>query len=186
MANIKVISYEEATGKLKDIYDGLIEKRGKLADVHTIQSLNPDTIIAHMQLYMTIMFSHSPLTRAQREMIAVVVSAANGCSYCQQHHGAALNNYWKNRARIELLKINYETAGLDIADTKLCRYAIELTIHPDNFENENRIMDLKETGLEDRAILDATLVVAYFNFVNRIVLALGVQLEEKAGEGYKY
>ena len=186
MANIKVISFEEATGKLKDIYDGLIEKRGKLADVHTIQSLNPDTIIAHMELYMTIMFSRSPLTRAQREMIAVVVSAANGCSYCQQHHGAALNNYWKNDVRIELLKINYETAGLDITDTKLCRYAIELTIHPDNFENENRIMDLKETGLEDRAILDTTLVVAYFNFVNRIVLALGVQLEEKAGEGYKY
>jgi len=87
MANIKVISYEEATGKLKDIYDGLIEKRGKLADVHTILSLNPDTIIAHLELYSSIMFSHSPLTRAQREMIAVVVSAANGCSYCQQHHG---------------------------------------------------------------------------------------------------
>lgn len=186
MANIKVISYGEATGKLKDIYDGLIEKRGKLADVHTIQSLNPDTIIAHMELYMTIMFSHSPLTRAQREMIAVVVSAANGCTYCQQHHGSALNNYWKDEARIELLKRNYETARLDATDTRLCRYAIELTIHPDNFENENRIMVLKETGLDDRAILDATLVVAYFNFVNRIVLALGVQLEEKASEGYKY
>lgn len=186
MANIKVISYEEATGKLKDIYDGLIEKRGKLADVHTIQSLNPDTIIAHMELYRSIMFSHSPLTRAQREMIAVVVSATNGCSYCQQHHGAALNNYWKDDARIELLKKNYETAGLDATDTRLCQYAIELTIHPGNFENENKPMNLRESGLDDRAILDVTLVVAYFNFVNRIVMALGVQLEEGQGEGYKY
>ncbi len=47
-------------------------------------------------------------------------------------------------------------------------------------------MVLKETGLDDRAILDATLVVAYFNFVNRMVLSLGVQLEEQNGEGFRY
>ena len=186
MPNIKVIPFEEATGKLKDIYDDLIKKRGKLAAVHTIQSLNPDSIIAHIELYMTIMFSQSPLTRTQREMVAVVVSAANGCEYCQQHHGAALNNYWKDEARVQMLRKNYETAGLSETDTLLCRYAIELTLHPDDFENENRTENLRQAGLEDRDILDATLVVAYFNFVNRIVLALGVEAEEKAGEGYKY
>lgn len=186
MPNIKVIPFEEASGKLRDIYDDLIEKRGKLAAVHTIQSLNPDSIIAHMEMYMTIMFSQSPLSRAQREMIAVVVSAANGCEYCQQHHGAALNNYWKDEMRVQSVRKSYETAGLSEADTLLCRYAIELTLHPDDFENENRTERLRQAGLDDRAILDATLVVAYFNFVNRIVLALGVEAEEKAGEGYKY
>lgn len=186
MTNIKVIKFEEATGKLKDIYEDLKEKRGRLAAVHTIQSLNPDSIIAHMELYMTIMFSQSPLTRAQREMIAVVVSAANGCEYCQQHHGAALNNYWKDEPRIQLLRKNYLTAGVNETEALLCRYAIELTLHPDDFENENRTISLRQAGFEDRAILDATLVIAYFNFVNRIVLALGVEVEEKAGEGYKY
>ena len=186
MPNIKVIPYEEATGKLKDVYDGLIEKRGKLAAVHTIQSLNPDSIIAHMELYMTIMFSQSPLSRAQREMIAVVVSTANSCEYCQQHHGAALNNYWKDEMRVQSLRKNYETAGLNVNDTLLCRYAIELTLHPDDFGIANKTESLQQAGFDDRAILDATLVVAYFNFVNRIVLALGVETEEKAGEGYKY
>jgi uncharacterized peroxidase-related enzyme len=85
MSNIKVISLEEADGRLKEIYVDLIERRGKLAAVHTIQSLNPESIIAHMELYMTLMFSQSPLSRAQREMIAVVVSAANGCNYCKPH-----------------------------------------------------------------------------------------------------
>lgn len=186
MANIRVIQYEEATGKLKDIYEDLIEKRGRLAEVHTIQSLNPDSIIAHMELYMTIMFSQSPLSRAQRELIAVVVSAANGCVYCRQHHGAALNNYWKNNERVEQMKKNYKNADLNPVDILLCQYAIELTLHPDDFENKNRIDALQQAGLDDRAILDATLVIAYFNFVNRIVSALGVELEEKAGEGYKY
>lgn len=51
---------------------------------------------------------------------------------------------------------------------------------------QNRTENLRQGGFDDRAILDATLVVAYFNFVNRIVLALEVQIEEKAGEGYKY
>jgi uncharacterized peroxidase-related enzyme len=186
MANIKVIGYGEATGKLKEIYENLIEKRGRLAEVHTIQSLNPDSIVAHMDLYMTIMFSQSPLSRAQREMMAVVVSAANGCDYCQQHHIAALNNYWKNDERIERLKKNYINADLDVKDILLCKYAIELTLHPDDFENKNRIEILRQAGFDDRAILDATLVIAYFNFVNRIVSALGIELEEKAGEGYKY
>jgi uncharacterized peroxidase-related enzyme len=186
MTNIKVISFEEASGKLKEIYEDLIEKRGGLAEVHTIQSLNPDSIIAHMELYMTIMFSQSPLSRAQREMIAVVVSAANGCDYCRQHHGAALNNYWKNNERVEQLKRNYKNADLNNTELLLCQYAIELTLHVDDFENKNRIDSLQQAGFDDRAILDATLVIAYFNFVNRIVSALGVELEEKAGEGYKY
>lgn len=128
MANIKIISFEEATGKLRDIYEDLIEKRDKLAAVHTIQSLNPDSIIAHIELYMTIMFSQSPLTRAQREMIAVVVSSANGSEYCQQHHGAALNNYWKDEVRVQMLRKNCETAGLNGNDILLCQYAIELSL----------------------------------------------------------
>lgn len=186
MANIKIIPYDEANGKLRDIYDDLIAKRGRLAAVHTIQSLNPDSIIAHMDLYMTIMFSQSPLTRAQREMIAVVVSSVNGCGYCQEHHGEALNKYWKNENRVQSLRMGYETAGLNVHDTILCRYAVELTLHPDDFENSNQSDILRQKGFDDRAILDATMVIAYFNFVNRIVLALGVQIEEKAGEGYKY
>lgn len=186
MANIKVIAFEEATGRLMEIYEDLVEQRGKLANVHMIQSLNPDTIIAHMELYMTIMFSQSPLSRTQREMIAVVVSAANGCVYCQEHHGAALNNYWKNEERVAALRLNYKTAALHETDNLLCEYAIGLTLQPQIFEKENSTVPLKQSGLDDRAILDATLVIAYFNFVNRIVLSLGVELEEKGGAGYKY
>jgi uncharacterized peroxidase-related enzyme len=83
MAYIKVIPYSEAEDRLKEIYDDILQKRGKLAEVHQIQSLNPETILQHMELYMGIMFSKSPLSRAEREMIAVVVSAANNCAYCQ-------------------------------------------------------------------------------------------------------
>lgn len=185
MPYIKVIEETEAQGELKNIYDELIAKRGKLAEVHKIQSLNPESIVRHMDLYMTIMFSKSPLSRAQREMMAVVVSAANNCKYCQAHHSQALNHYWKDSSRIEQLKKDFSRLGLSEIDTLLCELSWQLTRIP-NVSTEVFIGKLKKLGTEDRAILDATLVISYFNFVNRMVLGLGVQLEQEDGVEYKY
>jgi len=106
MPRIKVIPFEEATGRLKEIFDDLIKKRGKLAEVHTIQSLRPESIVKHMDLYLEIMFKKSDLSRAEREMIAVVVSLSNNCEYCQIHHAEALNHYWKNDHKITALRKN--------------------------------------------------------------------------------
>jgi alkylhydroperoxidase family enzyme len=79
MALIKVIQPEEAEGELKEVYDDIITTRGKLAEIHKIQSLNPKSIVNHMDLYMTLMYGKSPIKRVVREMMAVVVSKANNC-----------------------------------------------------------------------------------------------------------
>lgn len=186
MANIEVIPFESSEGRLKEIYQTLINKRGKLADIHMIQSLNPESIVAHMDLYITIMFGGSPLSREQRELMAVVVSVVNSCIYCQKHHGAALNKYWRNPERIENLIQDFQLAGLSLKDKFLCQFAEQLTNDPGNAGKDSQINILRQNGFDDRSILDATLVIAYFNFVNRIVLALDVQPEWDAGEGFKY
>lgn len=183
MAKIKVIQHEEATGRLKEIYDDLVNKRGKLAEVHKIQSLRPESIVKHMELYLEIMFSKSELSRAEREMIAVVVSAANNCEYCQVHHAEALKNYWKDELRVNHIRGNYTLANLSERETALCNYAQNLTKFPGK-DNE-LVAQLKAVSLSDEAILDAALVIGYFNFVNRIVLGLGVHLEDQP-DGYKY
>jgi uncharacterized peroxidase-related enzyme len=123
MPFIEVIEPQEATGSLNEIYEELINSRGKLAMVHKIQSLNPESITAHMDLYMKVMFSKSPLKRAQREMIAVIVSAANQCEYCQLHHGEALNHYWKDEEKVNLLRKDYRKVGLSETDLQLCKLA---------------------------------------------------------------
>ena len=186
MSRIKVIKHEEATGRLKEIYDNLISTRGKLADVHTIQSLRPESIVKHMDLYLEIMFTKSELSRTEREMMAVVVSAANGCEYCQLHHSQALNHYWKNDERINRLRVDFEQAGLNRRELVLSSFANLLTVAPEVYKDEKYLDPLKKIGLSDSAILDATLVVSYFNFVNRIVLALGVEATEAEMKGYKY
>ncbi len=54
---------------------------GELANVLASHSLNEAALAAHLQLYRTLMFGPSPLSRAEREAVAVAVSAANGCHY---------------------------------------------------------------------------------------------------------
>lgn len=185
MPYIDVIQPDNADGKLKEIYDGLIESRGKIAEVHKIQSLNPESITNHMDLYMTIMFGRSPLKRVHREMMAVIVSMVNECEYCQVHHLEAVKNFWKDNEKLEGFRKDFETSNLNDKEKALCHFAKALTATPEKSQNAGLVKPLKEIGLSDREILDATLVVAYFNFVNRIVLGLGVDLEENPG-GYKY
>jgi len=186
MPYIEVIEPEQAQGQLKEIYDGLINSRGKIAEVHKIQSLNPESIIKHMELYMTVMFGKSPLKRYQREMVAVVVSVNNQCPYCITHHAEALNHFWKDEEKLEKLKADYNTAGLSDVDVALCAYAEQLTTAPHTFDKAYYQQKMTSLGITDRQILDAALVIAYFNFVNRLVLGLGVNLEADQGTGYKY
>jgi len=181
MAFIKVIEYHEAEGRLKEIYDDLIKSRGKLAEVHKIQSLHPESIVKHMELYMEIMFGKSPLQRYQREMIAVIVSEYNHCSYCVKHHSEALLHFWKDQNRVQKLIEDYKNADVTGMDKALCTFAHHLTVEPHLIDQEYHKTQLNSFGLDDRDVLDAALVVAYFNFVNRMVLGLGVILEADGG-----
>lgn len=82
MAWIKVTEVSEAEGKLKKLYSEISARTsGKVANILKVHSLHPDAMEAHLNLYKTIMFGESGLTRTQREMIAVVVSSANECEY---------------------------------------------------------------------------------------------------------
>ncbi len=89
-----------------------------------------------------------------------------------------------NEADGRLLEIYNEL--IDKRQKALCRFAQMLTDKPGDFKEAHETNRLKNIGLSDKAILDATLVVAYFNFVNRMVLALDVQADEEEVSGYKY
>lgn len=185
MAYIKIIQPEEASGVLANIYERLWKSRGKLAEVHKIQSLHPESIVKHMDLYMELMYGKSPLKRYQREMLGVVVSLTNKCEYCQLHHLEALKHFWRKPGQLQgFIDGNWKNL-LSVQDLRLCHYAENLTREPYADDRDNWVDELKQVGLEDREILDATLIISYFNFVNRLVLGLGVDLEENPG-GYFY
>jgi len=186
MPFIETINYEDATGEIKEAYEDLRSSRGKIAEVHKIQSLNPKALVAHMELYMETMFGKSPLKRKQREMIAVVVSVSNKCRYCIEHHAEALLHFWHDGEKVKQFVSDFESVSLDDKDLALCRYAKHLTESPAGGDGQARINRLKKCGFSDRAILDATQVIGYFNFVNRIILGLGVEFSKDETKGYKY
>lgn len=81
MAWIKVIREEEADGELKRLYERMAEPEGGVDNILKLHSLNPPSLAAHFEFYRTLMYGPSGLSRREREMIAVVVSAANRCHY---------------------------------------------------------------------------------------------------------
>jgi alkylhydroperoxidase family enzyme len=81
VAWIKTISVEQAKGELQRQYSAAIARAGRVWNIVRLMSLNPRTLRASMEVYLSAMHGPSALTRAQREMLAVVVSKANDCHY---------------------------------------------------------------------------------------------------------
>lgn len=78
---IKVVSFAEARGLLRRQYEAALKRAGRIWNIVSIMSQNPRTLKASMDLYGAIMHGQSPLSRGQRELLAVVVSAGNQCRY---------------------------------------------------------------------------------------------------------
>lgn len=184
MAWIDEIERDDAGSRLSEIYDALVEKRGKISNILKVHSLNPEAMGDHLDLYMTLMFGKSGLSRAEREAVAVVVSASNDCDYCVNHHIEALSRYEKDEETLGMLAT---ADGLETFEPRLSnivRHAYKLTNAPGAM-TESDLDELRAVGLDDRDILDLTLVTAYFNFVNRIALGLGVEFSDEELSGYR-
>ena len=183
MSWINEIEVSDADGKLAEMYAELIRKRGNVSNILTVHSLNPDAMEGHLDLYMTLMFGKSGLSRLEREAIAVVVSAANDCAYCVNHHAEALRRYIKDDETLELLSTADGLETLEPRLSNIVRHAEKLTSAPGAM-TESDLGELRAVDLSDKDILDLTLIVSYFNFVNRIAVGLGVDFSADEMSGY--
>ncbi|MBS4058225.1 MAG: peroxidase-related enzyme [Bacteroidetes bacterium] len=175
MAKIEIIPYERSEGRLKEVYDELKQRLGRFSQVMEVQSLRPESMIKHLEMYQEIMVSSSELSRAEREMMAVVVSAANKCNFCKKSHANVLYQFWKDENKVRMLMEDFSLLALSPREKLLCEFAESLTLDPGKSGSDDMPALLRENGFSDAAILDASLVVSYFNFVNRMVLSLGVE-----------
>ena len=81
MAWVEIINESKAEGRLKRIYESAVKRAGRVFNILRVQSQSPAALEGCMGLYAATMKGESPLSRAQREMLAVVVSKTNGCHY---------------------------------------------------------------------------------------------------------
>ena len=183
MSWIEEIEVGEADGQLAEMYDQLVRQRGKISNILKVHSLNPAAMGNHLDLYMTLMFGRSGLSRLEREAIAVVVSANNECEYCVNHHTEALRHYIDDEETLAMLASADGLETLEPRLSNIVRHAEKLTTAPGAM-TESDLGELRSEGLSDKDILDLTMIVGYFNFVNRIAMGLGVEYSPEEMSGY--
>ena len=178
MSWIEAQDETKATGELREIYQDLRETSRRISNVIKAHSLNPGAMRTHLDLYKHLLYGSSSLSRAERETIAVAVSAINNDSYNITHHGEALSKYQTDNQKLRQLLMNLDFIDLPDRTALMLTYAVKLTVSPDEIR-ESDISKLRGAGFSDRQILDINLVASYFNFLNRVTLGLGVDLTDE-------
>jgi len=93
--------------------------------------------------------------------------------------------YWKNKEKLNRFLYDFNSVTLSKREHAILGYVSKLTRTPSDVCKDD-IEKLRSVGFTDNEILDVTLICSYFNFVNRIVLGLGVEFSEEEVKGYNY
>ena len=182
MAYIDTVAESQATGELGEWYRRVANPDGTVDNIMKVHSLNVETLRTHFEMYRAAMHRPSPLSRAEREMVAVVVSRLNGCAYCLAHHRRGLERgLAPERQRVVADLATGRRPQLSEREAAMVAYVTKLTTNPQAMDAGD-VDRLRRAGLDDRAILDLAQCIGYFNYVNRIATGLGAALGEGEGE----
>ena len=179
MTFIKVVSPQQASGRLEKIYKRVRAPDGQVDNVLQIHSLRPHTLEGHMAIYKAVLHHNGNLLPEWfLEAVGVLVSNLNSCEYCAGHHATGL----RRLLEAESLDFgSYFAALQQVApgDPFTAReqlglaYARKLTHTPGQIE-EADVDALRQAGFDDGEILELNQVAAYFAYANRTVSGLGV------------
>jgi len=188
MAFIKVVSPQQAQGRLAKIFKQIQAPDGQVDNVLQIHSLRPHTLQGHMAIYKAVLHhTGNQVPEWYLEAIGVLVSRLNGCVYCASHHGEGLKRLLKSEGResdayLQALQQQIPAEPFTPAEQLGLTYAGKLTLTPGLIDAAD-IEALREAGFDDGEILELNQVAAYFAYANRTVSGLGVNTEgEKIGQ----
>jgi uncharacterized peroxidase-related enzyme len=150
------------------------EKLGLVPNVLLAYSHDIDKLNAFTALYNDLMLGESGLSKLEREMIAVAVSAENRCLYCIVAHGAALRELSGDPALAETIAANYRAADLAPRQRAMLDFAVKMTRASAEVDEADRNR-LREAGFSERDIWDIAAVAAFFNMSNRLASAVDMR-----------
>ena len=146
------------------------EKLGFVPNVLKAYAFDMAKLAAFVAMYNDLMLAPSGLSKLEREMIAVAVSAHNRCYYCLAAHGAAVRQLSGDPVLGELMVMNYRAARLSERERAMLDFAVKVTAEPWLVEEDDRAQ-LRRAGFSDRDIWDIAAVAGFFNMSNRIASA---------------
>lgn len=156
---------------IRDYFDKCTEKLGLIPNVLLAYAFDQAKLRAFSALYNDLMLAPSGLSKAEREMIAVAVSAQNECVYCLTAHGAALRQLAGDPAMAETIAQNWRVADLEPRQRAMLHFAVKMTNAPAEMNEEDRQV-LRNHGFGDRDIWDIAAVAAFYNMSNRLAAAV--------------
>jgi len=165
---------DEVPDEVLELWALPLEKLGFVPNVLRAYAIRPRHLVLWNALYDELMRGESGLTKAQREMIAVVVSVTNRCNYCIVSHSAALRKLTKDPVLVDRLATGYKTAGLEPKERAMLDFAVKLTTESHR-STEADIEALRQAGWSDEDVFDIAEVAAMFNFTNRLASGMGWQ-----------
>jgi uncharacterized peroxidase-related enzyme len=160
----------DLTPAMQAYFDKCMEKLGFVPNVLKAYAFDMQKLEAFIAMYNDLMLAPSGLTKLEREMIAVAVSAENRCYYCLTAHGAAVRGLSGDPVLGELMVMNYRAARLDRRQRAMLDFAVKLTTAPHAIEDADR-QALRDGGFSDRDIWDIAAVAGFFNMSNRVAAA---------------
>lgn len=146
------------------------EKLGFVPNVLRAYAFDVTKLQAFIDMVDDLMLADSGLSKAEREMIAVAVSAVNHCHYCLAAHGAALRQRLKDADLGETIAQNWRAAPLSDKQMAMLAFTVKLTESPDKIVEADRAA-LRQAGFTDRDIWDIAAVAGFYNMSNRIAAA---------------
>jgi uncharacterized peroxidase-related enzyme len=163
---------------IRKYFDLCDEKIGFLPNVLAAYSFDQAKLRAFMAMYNDLMLGDSRLSKLEREMIAVVVSAANRCYYCLTAHGQAVREMSGDPSLGETLVMNWRVAQVTPRQRAMLEFAHQLTVAPADTGAAAR-RALKRAGFSDRDTWDIAAVAAFFNMTNRLATATDMMPNEE-------
>jgi uncharacterized peroxidase-related enzyme len=161
---------EELTPEMSAYFAKCEEKLGFVPNVLKAYTFDMAKLSAFVAMYNDLMLALSGLSKLEREMIAVAVSAHNRCYYCLVAHGAAVRQLSGDPPLGELMAMNYRAARLSQRERAMLDFAVKLTAEPWLIEQDDRAR-LRRAGFSDRDIWDIAAVAGFFNMTNRVASA---------------
>lgn len=158
---------------LQGLFNKAKAKIGFVPNVFRVYSFRPERFSAWFAHYKQLHEPTEHLNAAEREMIAVAVSMANGCLYCLVAHGAALRQTLGDPIQADRVTLDYKRAGLDARMEAILDFAVLLTETPVNASPED-IAHLQSFGLTLEEVWDVIEIAAMYNFTNRMASATGM------------
>jgi uncharacterized peroxidase-related enzyme len=146
------------------------QKLGFVPNVLNAYAFDMAKLSGFVAMYNDLMLAPSGLSKLEREMIAVAVSAHNRCYYCLVAHGAAVRQLSGDPPLGELMAMNYRAARLSKRERAMLDFAVKLTAEPWLIEEEDR-EGLRRAGFTDRDIWDIAAIAGFFNMSNRVASA---------------